>query len=285
MELNKLLEKKLSEIIEFFKERKIIIGFSGGVDSSLLAYLSKKYAKKTLLITEYSILYPKEEIDSAIQFAKKFNIEHILIERDPLNNEEFKKNPRNRCYLCKKGLYSEIERIKNDRSYDFIIDGTNSDDLSDYRPGVLALKELQIETPYIKFEINKDEIRKLCSFFDLDVKSKPSMACFSSRIPYYQEITKNKLTKIMNAESFLKKEFNLKQLRVRYHENDLARIEFLKEDLPDILTQENLLLINNAFKALGFKYITIDIEGFRSGSMNEVLSTDEIKNELNVNTR
>ncbi len=285
MELNKLLEKKLFELIEFFKERKVIIGFSGGVDSSLLAFLSKKYAKKTLLITEYSILYPKEEIDSTIQFAKNFNIEHILIERDSLNDEEFKKNPKNRCYLCKKGLYSEIEKIKNDRSYDFIVDGTNSDDLSDYRPGVLALKELQIETPYIKFEINKDEIRKVCSFFDLDVKSKPSMACFSSRIPYYQEITKNKLTKIMNAESFLKKEFNLKQLRVRYHENDLARIEFLKEDLLDILTQENLLLINNAFKALGFKYITIDIEGFRSGSMNEVLSADEIKNELNVNTR
>ncbi|MBY9005136.1 MAG: ATP-dependent sacrificial sulfur transferase LarE [Candidatus Lokiarchaeota archaeon] len=285
MELATLIKGKLTNLIDFFKDKKVIIGFSGGVDSSLLAFLSNKYANKTLLITEYSILYPKEEIDSTIRFAKDLNVEHILLKRDPLNDKEFQKNPKNRCYLCKKGLYSEIKSIQKERVFDSVVDGTNLDDLSDYRPGVLALKELKIETPYIKYKISKDEIRQICSYYDLEIKSKPSMACFSSRIPYHQEITESKLTKIMKAEEFLKKEFKLKQLRVRCHDNDLARIEFLKEDLPRILSSDNLLSIKNTLKSIGFNYITIDIEGFRSGSMNEILSTSDIEKELKTNTR
>lgn len=282
MELSNAINKKLSNLITFFKNKRIIIGFSGGVDSSLLAYLSNKYAKKTLLITEYSILYPKEEIDSAIQFAKEQNIEYLLMKRDPLKDKEFKKNPINRCYLCKKGLYSEMKLIQKERSFDIIVDGTNMDDLSDYRPGILALKELNIQTPYIRYEITKQEIRKICSFFDLDIKSKPSMACFSSRIPYHVKINEDKLIKIMKAEQFLKNEFNLKQLRVRYHEKNLARIEFLADDLSKMLTQEKLMSIKNYLKSIGFNYITVDIEGFRSGSMNEILNINDINKKHNI---
>jgi uncharacterized protein len=271
MELSEDLNTKLDALLTFLKEKKIIVAFSGGVDSSLLAFLSKKYAKKTLLVTERSILYPEEEIREASQFAQKHGINHMIIERNPLQDEEFQCNPSNRCYICKMGLYSEIIEIKNSKNFDLIIDGSNIDDLSDYRPGLQALKELNISTPYINFKINKKEIREISKYYNLDVQSKPSMACFSSRIPYGQTINQKKLIMIREGEKFLKETFNLNQLRVRLHEPNLARIEFLIEDFNTILTEDNLNIIKKRFKELGFTYITIDIEGFRSGSMNESL--------------
>ncbi|MFX0023259.1 MAG: ATP-dependent sacrificial sulfur transferase LarE [Candidatus Hermodarchaeota archaeon] len=271
MGLSKDLNIKLESLIAFLKEKKIIVAFSGGVDSSLLAYLSKEYANKTLLITEQSILYPEEEIQEASQFAQKYEINHMIIERNPLEDKEFQCNPSNRCYICKTGLYNDILEIKNTKQFDLILDGSNMDDLSDYRPGMQALKELNISTPYIDFKINKKEIREISKYYNLDVQSKPSMACFSSRIPYGQTINQEKLIMIREGEKFLKEKFNLKQLRVRLHEPSLARIEFLFDDLPNILTNNNLHIIKKKFKELGFTYVTIDIEGFRSGSMNEIL--------------
>lgn len=271
MELSNNLNLKLKELKSFLDGKKVIVAFSGGVDSSLLAFLSKKYAKDTLLITERSILYPEEEIREASQFANNYGIKHKIIERDPLKDEEFQCNPSNRCYICKTGLYNDILKIKNSNNFDVILDGSNADDLLDYRPGMQALKELNISTPYIDYNINKTEIRQISKLFDLDVQSKPSMACFSSRIPYGQIINEKKLDMIREAERFLKNTFELKQLRVRLHEENLARIEFLPNDFADVLTAKNLELIKSKLKELGFTYITIDIEGFRSGSMNEVL--------------
>ncbi len=275
MNLSKNLEAKLERLISSLKNKKVIVAFSGGVDSTLLAFLSKKYAKDTLLVTEHSILYPEEEIELTSKFALKYDISQIILERNPLNDEDFKLNPVNRCYICKKGLYNEILEIRDDFDFDIIFDGSNFDDLQDFRPGLQALKELDIFTPYIEFKINKQEIREICKYYNLDVQSKPSMACFSSRIPYNQVINEKKLNLIREGERFLKQTFNLKQLRVRVHDESLARIEFLKSDLPEILTKENLQKIKNKFKDLGFSYVTIDIEGFRSGSMNEVLFLQE----------
>ncbi len=277
MKLNKTLQQKLDNIISFLKEKKVIVAFSGGVDSSLLAFLSNKYAKEALLVTERSILYPEEEIDEASQFAENYKIPHLIIKRNPLNDKEFQCNPKNRCYLCKKGLYSDIIEVKESKGFDVILDGSNFDDLDDFRPGMQAVKELGIIAPYIDFNVSKQDIRDICEFYKLEVYSKPSMACFSSRIPYGQAIDEDKLNRIRAAEKYLKQTFNLKQLRVRHHEGSLARIEFLKEDFPLVLKKENLELIKEQFKIIGFNYVTIDIEGFRSGSMNEILNLEDIQ--------
>ncbi|MFX1586556.1 MAG: ATP-dependent sacrificial sulfur transferase LarE [Promethearchaeota archaeon] len=275
MDLPYTLEKKLKSIISFLEGKKVIVAFSGGVDSSLLAFLSEKYAKETLLITEKSLLYPDEEIEEAKRFANSYNIHHLIINRDPLIDGTFRNNPQNRCYICKKGLYNDIIKIKESKNFNIILDGSNIDDLSDYRPGMQALQELNICTPYIDFNINKEEIREISKFYELDVQSKPSMACFSSRIPYNQIINESKLEMIREGEKFLKNTFNLKQLRVRLHDEKLARIEVLSKDIPTILNNENFKRITNKFKKLGFCYITIDLEGYRSGSLNEVLNLED----------
>jgi uncharacterized protein len=275
MDLSKSLETKLNNLITFFKDTRVVVAFSGGVDSSLLAFLSNKYAKETLLVTEKSILYPDDEIKLTSEFAKKFGITHLIVERNPLKDENFRVNPKNRCYICKTGLYKDIIKIKEERNFDLIVDGSNIDDLSDYRPGMQALKELNIATPYIDFKINKQEIREICKYFNLDVQSKPSMACFSSRIPYDQDINEEKLYMIREAEYFLRNTYNLNQLRVRLHDGKLARIELMPEDIMKVMTDKNIKQINAKFKQLGFCYITVDLEGFRSGSLNEILNFND----------
>jgi len=275
MDLSKNLRGKLENLTSFLENKKVIIAFSGGVDSSLLAFLSNKYAKKALLVTEKSILYPDDEIRLTSEFAKKYSITHLIIKRDPLKDENFRVNPKNRCYICKTGLYEDIIKIKEERSFDLILDGSNIDDLSDYRPGMQALKELNITTPYIDFKINKQEIREICKYFNLEVQSKPSLACFSSRIPYDQVINEEKLDMIREAEKFLRNSYNLNQLRVRLHEGKLARIELMPEDIMTVMTDKNIEQIKTKFKQLGFCYITVDLEGFRSGSLNEILTFNE----------
>jgi uncharacterized protein len=266
------LRNKLESLISYLNSKKIIVAFSGGVDSSLLAYLSKKYAKETLLLTINSDLNPSGENEEAKRFAKKHKISHREIMINLLENKEFVNNPKERCYICKKEIFSNMIEIKQSENYDLIIDGSNIDDKDDFRPGMKALTELNVDSPYILFDINKQDIRELSRYFNLETYSKPSSACLASRIPYAQKITKEKLQMISKAEEFLKKQFNLTQLRVRYHEGRLARIELLSNELPKILNQKNLIKIKNKLKELGFVYITLDVEGFRSGSLNEIFS-------------
>lgn len=264
------LNHRLEKLIAILNNKSVIVAFSGGIDSSLLAYLAKKHAQKVLLITLNSALYSEEEINEAISFAQRYGINHEVIEADPLKNQFFTKNPPNRCYICKKELFSKIQQLKETRNYDLIVEGSNMDDLGDYRPGLKALKELKITSPFLDAKITKNEIKELSLFFNLETESKPSSACFASRVPYNQVISREKLNMVKKAEKFLKEQYGLKQLRVRIHEGSLARIEALKDEIFKILN-ENFEKIVSYFKELGFVYVTIDLEGFRSGSLNEIL--------------
>lgn len=268
-ELSIDLQKKLNNLIDFLKNKRIIVAFSGGIDSTLLAYLSNKYAQETLLLTASSILFSEEELTNAKEFSEKFTIEHEIVDIDPMGREDFIKNPSNRCYICKKQIFSEFCNIQKQREFDMIVEGSNLSELNEHRPGLKAIKELGVFSPYIEYEINKEEIRTLCRYFNLGSCDRPPNACFASRIAYNISIKESLLQKIKEAEKFLKDTFNLAQVRVRYHEQDLVRIEFLYNDLFRIFNQKNINLITTYLTQLGFKYITIDLEGYISGSMNK----------------
>lgn len=263
------LSKKVKKLTAFFKNKRVIVAFSGGIDSTLLAYLSKKYAQKTLLLTASSVLFSEEELTNAKEFSKSYSIEHEIVDIDPMTQEDFVKNPPNRCYVCKKQIFSEFRNIQQQRGFDTIVEGSNLSELSEHRPGFKAIEELGISTPYVKYEINKEEIRKLCQYFNLGSCNRPPNACFASRIAYNIPIEESLLQKIKKAEKFLKNTFDLDQVRVRYHEQDLARIEFLLDDLFRIFHRDNIDLIKTRLTKLGFKYITVDLEGYVSGSMNK----------------
>lgn len=273
MKLSPSLTSKLESLIKSIEGKKIIVAFSGGVDSSLLAFLCSKYAKETLAITIKSILVPEEEIDAAKHFAKRYNIPHLLFETDPLDDDQMNNNPPSRCYYCKKGIYSKLKSLMERKKCDSILDGSNTDDLKEHRPGMKAIKELGIITPYIDLEISKQDIRNLAKHFELTIHSKPSMACLASRIPYEEPITPKKLQMIWKAEKYLKKTFGLTQLRVRFHGDSLARIELLKDEMSSILNPVSISKINSKLKDLGFNYVALDMEGFRSGSMDEKINS------------
>lgn len=263
--------KKINKLEKILKDMgSVIIAFSGGVDSSFLLKVAKKVLDKNVIaITAESPTYPKNEFKDAKKIAKSMGCRHIIVSSNELEIEEFRNNSRDRCYYCKKELFQKLISIKKKHKFNFIADGTNYDDLNTFRPGLKALKELKIRSPLADAGLTKEEIRKYSRLLGMTTWNKPVFACLSSRFPYGEEISKSKLKKIEKAESFLHS-LGFSQIRVRYH-YPIARIEIGKEEIPRMLQRITREKIINNFKKMKFEYITLDLEGYRPGSMDELL--------------
>lgn len=263
--------KKLSDLRKLLKSfGSAAIAFSGGVDSTfLLKVAHEELGEKAVAVTVFSPLIPKKEAFEAANFCKNENIRHFVLELDPLEIHGFKDNPENRCYICKKEIFNKIEDLASENGVFTVCDGSNADDTGDYRPGMQAIRELGIKSPLLECGLTKNEIRILSKEMDLPCWNKPSAACLASRFVYGETITEKKLKMVEIAEDFLHKKGFLQQ-RVRIHGENLARIEIEKNDFDKILAIKDE--INSFFKDLGFVYTTLDLIGFRSGSMNETMT-------------
>jgi pyridinium-3,5-biscarboxylic acid mononucleotide sulfurtransferase len=262
--------EKYKKLIEWFQAKnvKVLIALSGGVDSAVVALIAKNALGKenVLAITANYQTLSNEELDTAIKVANELDINHKIIEYNELENTEFIKNDSSRCFHCRNELADNLIKIATGEDFQLIVDGSNIDDLNDYRPGMLALHKKGIKSPLIETGFNKKDIRRVAEDNKLSIFDKPSNACLASRISKNIEITPLKLKRIENCESIIKKIFRVKQVRVRDH-GDLARIEVEKEELIKLFDLSKLTQIELPFKEYGFKHITIDIEGYKKSGL------------------
>ena len=267
----KQLKEKYGDLKKYLQGfDSLAVAFSGGVDSTfLLAAAKEALGEKVIAVTLLSGFVPENEVQEATLFATALGVRHEFIQVDELSIPGVASNPPDRCYLCKKALFTKIKVLAEKMEIQQVVDGSNLDDEGDYRPGMQALAELGIKSPLRIAQLTKEEIRSLSQMLNLPTWNKPSFACLTSRIPYGEAITKEKLAMIEKAELFLMAQ-GLKQMRVRCHDK-LARVEVPEEDIPLLLNGEMRKKIAEAFAKIGFTYTAIDIKGYRTGSLNEVL--------------
>jgi uncharacterized protein len=247
----------------------VVVAYSGGVDSAYLAYIAHDtLGTQALAITADSPSYPERHRQMAIQIAEQFGLRHEIIHTSELERPEYRSNPENRCYYCKHELYTHLARIAATRD-SVVVDGNNADDRGDYRPGRQAAREFGVRSPLDEVNLTKDEIRELSHRVGLPTWDEPASACLSSRIPYHTEVTDEKLRTIERAEQVLRS-LGFRVCRVRHHD-DLARIEIGRNELARALAPETSETIVRELKALGYRYVTIDLQGYRTGSLNEGL--------------
>ena len=268
----KQTNEKLDELLKLLEGlESAVIGFSGGVDSAFLAAAAYKIlGDKAVAVTAYSETLSAHEEQDAVAIAKQIGIKHFLINISELNCTDFVKNNANRCYYCKKERFGALKDWAQENGFAWVLEGSNADDISDYRPGIKAVDELVgVRSPLLETGFTKEEIRAVSKEWSLPTWNKLSAACLSSRVAYGVEVTAERLHQIELAEEFLR-DFCHGQIRVRHH-GELARIEVSTDDIPIIAKPANAALIASFFKKLGFTFVTLDLTGYRSGSMNEVL--------------
>ena len=267
-----MLEKKLQQLTNLFQQMdRALIAYSGGVDSTLVAKIAHDVlGDRALAVTAVSPSLLPEELEEAKIQAATIGIQHELIATQEMNNPNYTSNPINRCYFCKSELHDTLKPLALKRGYPYVVDGVNGDDLQDYRPGIQAAKERGARSPLAELQITKMEVRQLSQHLGLPWWDKPAQPCLSSRFPYGEAITVEKLQRVGRSEVYLRK-LGWNTLRVR-SEGDTARIELPPEQIQDFVLKTDLNQLVSTLQSYGFVYVTLDLEGYRSGKLNQVLS-------------
>jgi uncharacterized protein len=266
------LDEKYKALLTFIAgQGSAAVAFSGGVDSSFLCHcaVAALGIERCIAVTVVSPMLPESELDCAKRIAKLTGIKHILIKDDKIE-EEVAANPKDRCYYCKKIEFGNIIKTARENGIDVVLDGSNMDDLGDYRPGLKAISELKVVSPLRTANLNKGEIRELSKRFNLPTWDKPAFACLASRIPYGEKINKEKLSRIEKAEDYLNS-LGFKQFRVRSHEN-IARIEVEPDERKKFFDENILDDVSRKLKSLGFVYVALELEGYKMGSLNAAIN-------------
>ncbi|MBI5144822.1 MAG: ATP-dependent sacrificial sulfur transferase LarE [Candidatus Omnitrophica bacterium] len=262
--MNKL--RKLKKILQAMDS--VLVAYSGGIDSTFLLKIAHEVLKdKVLAVTANSPTYPPEELTFSKRMARILGARHKIIQTQELQDARFIANPVNRCYFCKKELFSRLKDIARKNRLNFVADASNLSDKKDFRPGNKAKEELGVCSPLEQAGFTKDDIRRLSNKLGLKTWNKPSLACLASRIPYGTKITPHLLERIDKAENVLRR-MGLNQVRLR-HYNGLCRIEVMKKDILALIRKGDLIV--ERFKKMGYNYVTLDLEGYRTGSLNEVI--------------
>jgi uncharacterized protein len=269
------LEEKELRLEQLLKDMApVVVAFSGGVDSSYLAYKAHQVlGSQALAVTAESASVPSHQRNMAAQIVSQFGIHHRIVQSRELEIPEYSANPSNRCYYCKDELFRILQAIAKESGAATVLDGLNADDVGDFRPGTTAGRERHVRSPLLEVGLNKNEIRELSRRAGLPTAELPASACLASRFPYGTPITEEKLRIVDQGEEILR-DMGFVIYRVRHHEH-MVRLEFGGEDLRRALNPEMAAQLVSKFKNLGFKYVTLDLEGYRSGSANEVLSAEE----------
>ena len=273
----KNLDEKYADLEGYIRDKGrngVVVAFSGGVDSSTLAAISRRLlGEKVLAVTARSPIYTAEDLETAYKTAKEIGVKHLVLKSNELLNEKFCENPENRCYYCKKELFIELQKVADSLDYEAIFEGTTISDLSQHRPGYGAVKEAKgVYSPWVYAGFTDAEVRELSKRLGLSVQDTLAQPCLATRIPFHERITEEKLHRVAEAEKIVGEITGAKQVRVRDH-NGLARIEVGRGERRLLFDEDRLDKIAERLKELGFKYVTFELEGYRSGSMLKALET------------